>query len=128
MSVGGLLVGIGVIHNLFGLAFGLGWLAPASGTDGSTSSAPLVDIARAGWFGAVEPDLVRMVFFWFVMTGFALMLAGLAAHTVERAGLRLPRAFAWSVAAFSVLGVALIPMSGFWLGLVPAWLAWSRAA
>jgi hypothetical protein len=87
----------------------------------------LLDIGRAGWVGAVEPDPWRMVFFWFVMTGFALMLAGLAAQAIERAGGRLSRTFAWAVGAFSILGAALIPASGFWLGLAPAWLAWSRS-
>lgn len=125
MTVGALLLGIGGVHNLVGLAFGLGWLPPL---DGAASITPLLDIGRAGWIGAVEPDPWRMVFFWFVMTGFALMLTGLAAHTIERAGLKLSPAFAGSVGAFSMLGAALIPASGFWLGLVPAWLAWSRRA
>lgn len=124
MTVGGLLLGIGGVHNLVGLAFGLGWLPPL---DGATRITPLLDIGRAGWVGAVEPDPWRMVFFWFVMTGFALMLAGLAAHAIERAEGRLSRTFAWAVGAFSILGAALIPASGFWLGLAPAWLAWSRS-
>lgn len=124
MTVGALLVGIGIVHNLVGIAFGLGWLPPPKG---ATPMAPLVDIVRAGVVGAVEPDPWRMIFFWFVMTGFAMMLAGLAAHAIERAGLRLSVSFAFSVAAFSVIGIVLIPASGFWLGLMPAGLALARS-
>lgn len=124
MTVGALLVGIGVVHDLVGVAFGLGWLPPA---EGAAARAPLTEIVRAGIIGAVEPDPWRMTFFWFVMTGFALMLAGVAAHAIERAGLRPSPGLAASIAAFSVLGIALIPASGFWLGLVPAGLAWTRS-
>ena len=42
-------------------------------------------------------------------------------------GIALPRSFAVGLFALSVTGIVLLPVSGFWLALVPAWLVWRRA-
>lgn len=124
VSVGSLIVAIGLLHQVVGVLFGVGAL-PAS--ESIAVATPLLDIARDGFVGAIEPHTTRMVFFWFVMTGFSMITTGWLAHTVEQRG-ALPRNFAVVFGAFSLGGALLIPASGFWLGLVPALITWRRGS
>lgn len=123
VSAGAMLVAIGLLHQLVGVLFGLGVLSPF---EGAPFAAPLLDILRDGVVGAVEPHAPRMILFWFLMTGFCMILAGWLAHVLERAR-ALPGSFAVALGAFSLTGAVLIPVSGFWLGLIPAVVAWRRA-
>lgn len=123
VTVGAMVLAIGVIHNLVGLAAGSGLV---SAFESSGSLTPLLDMAREGMVATVEPHLERMVFFWFMMTGFVMMMVGWLAHAMER-GPGLPRAFALVFGSFTLAGVLLIPASGFWLGLVPTFVALRRA-
>ncbi|AKF11144.1 DUF6463 family protein [Sandaracinus amylolyticus] len=113
VTVGGLLLAISAVHQIVGVVLG---------------AAPLLDIARGGVLDAVEGDFARVSIAWFLLFGFALALAGALARSIERRGIALPRSFAVGLAALCALGIVLMPVSGFWLGLVPAWLAWRRAA
>lgn len=124
ITVGVMLVAIGLLHQGFGLVAGLGLVAPAPEV---AARAPLVEIASAGFLNAVEPDPWRSTFAWFMLFGFVLLLLGGLAHRVERSGSTVGRAFALGLAATCLLGVVLLPASGFWLGFVPAVVAWRRA-
>ncbi len=119
--IGNLLLGIALLHTLVGVAAGVGLIPPRAG---AAPSAPLLDIARDGVFDAVESSPERMAIAWFLFAGLALGLAGQLQRDAERAGLRPSRGLAISLGAFCLLGVIAIPVSGFWLGFVPAWLAW----
>ena len=123
VSVGSVVMAIGLLHQVVGVLFGIGALPAAENIAAST---PLLDIARDGFVGAIEPHTTRMVFFWFVMTGFSMITTGWLAHTLEQRG-ALPTSFAFAFGAFSLGGALLIPASGFWLGLLPALLAWRRS-
>lgn len=119
-----MLVAIGLLHQLVGVLFGLGVLPPF---EGAPVAAPLLDIVSDGVIGAIEPHAARMVIFWFLMSGFLMLMAGWLAHLLER-GRALPRSFGLALGAFSLGGALLIPLSGFWLGLIPALVAWRRAS
>ena len=98
---GHLLVAVGVVHNLVGVVFGFGYLA---------------EIAHAGFFNAVEPHFPRQTVFWFLFTGLLFILIGQVCLWAERRLDRpLPAFVGWELLAFSVVGVVLIPVSGFWL-------------
>lgn len=105
VTAGTLVIAIGVLHTVVGLALG---------------AVPLRGIAADGYVGAVESSFDRMAIFWFLAFGLALMLAGEAFRAMERSGERVPARLGWMLAAISLLGAAAIPASGFWLGLGPA--------
>ena len=104
------LIAIGILHTVIGvLAFG----------------APLAHIARDGFFNAVDPHPDRQAAFWFLLTGALLVILGQSTcWTQSRTG-TVPRSLGWGLLGISLLGVILMPASGFWLLLMPAWLALS---
>jgi hypothetical protein len=108
---GALLVGIGVVHSAFGLLTGAGLLAPPGGPPRNL----LAEIARDGVLGAIEPDPLRSVLFWFLFFGLLVMILGGLVHRIERDGGRPPGALAWQLGALGLAGGLLIPASGFWL-------------
>jgi hypothetical protein len=113
-----MLIAIGLIHQVVGLAVGLGVMeAP----DGSRSS-PLLDLLRSGVVGQAEANPVRMAMVWFLLFGFALIFAG---ATLLRA--TPSRGLALGLAALCGLGVVLMPASGFWLGFIPAVQLWRQS-
>lgn len=99
---GWLLIMTGIIHNSLGVVFGHSTLA---------------EIGRAGFFNAVHPPLwQREAIFWFLAAGFAMMMWGMLILALER----VPSSFGWSLFAFTVVGVCVMPVSGFWLVLPQA--------
>jgi hypothetical protein len=119
LTNGLLLLWIGVIHTLVGLAAGLGVPGVAPAALGTRR--PLAEILSGGLVGAVEPDPWRMILFWFLFFGFAIMILAWWLHRSERAGHPVPRALAWQLGGLALLGGVLIPASGFWLVLPVAW-------
>jgi len=77
-------------------------------------------ILQTGWLGGVERDATLGVVTWFMLLSPALMMAGLAIHTIEQQGAALPRSLAWWLLGTAALGVALMPASGFYLVVPPA--------
>jgi hypothetical protein len=118
-----MLLAIALLHQLVGLVIGFGF-DPSVGGPGP---APLVAMAGDGWIGSVGADPWRAAITWFLLWGFLLALVGLLAHQTERAGGRLPASFGAAFGALCVVGIVLMPMSGFWLGFGPAWIAIRRA-
>jgi hypothetical protein len=87
----------------------------------------LGDIVEAGVFNAVEPHFDRGAAVWFLFSGFfMLLLAYLMGWVIKEKGMELPRALAWYLLALSVLGIILMPISGFWLALPQVWIILSR--
>ena len=105
------LLATGVLHQFVGLLGGLGVIEMA----GAAQRRPLSEIVQAGVVNAVEPDLARSTFVWFVMFGFVLLMLGDLARRWERERTPLPRALGFQLLALSLLGVVLFPVSGFWL-------------
>lgn len=85
----------------------------------------LADMARRGVWDSVGTDPMRGAVAWFVLFGVVLALLGWAVILVERqpAQPAAPlRALGAGVLGLAVLGIVLMPASGFWLAL-PAALA-----
>lgn len=81
----------------------------------------LLDIAKRGVFNTVGRDPMAGTAVWFTLFGAVLCIAGLAISALEQASPQaLPRSLGWSLLALAVLGIVLMPASGFWLALPPA--------
>jgi hypothetical protein len=76
-------------------------------------------IAARGVFNSVGNDPTIGAVSWFVLCGFCLAALGLAVYVMEHAGQR-SRAVGVSLLLTVLLGLILMPASGFWLLLPPA--------
>ncbi len=86
--------------------------------------ASLVGIAEQGLFNTVSfADPLPGMAVWFMLFSPPLALMGMAVDTLERAE-HFPGAFALGVGTLliTLLGIVLMPVSGFWI-LLPAALA-----
>lgn len=124
ITVGQIVLAIAAIHTAVGLYIGVG-LDPNVDFGGIP---PLTAMWNDGVVASVGNDPWRTGLTWFLLWGFVLALVGLLAHQVERAGLALTRSFAAAFGALCILGVVLMPASGFWLGIVPVGVILRRAA
>jgi len=78
---------------------------------------------RQGLFKTVGGDALRGAVSWFVLFGFLLALLALAITALERQQQNQAlRRLGWGTLTLTVLGLLLMPFSGFWLAL-PAALA-----
>lgn len=116
---GKVVVAIGALHEAVGLAAGAG----AMPMPGAGQRNLLAELVRAGVVGAVEPDPIRQVFFWYFFFGLLLLMWGWLLDRWEGSGAPLPAAAGWQLLALALAGGLLIPASGFWLALGPgAWV------
>ena len=103
--IGKWLFAVGVIHLSFGLAF-------------------MHEILALLWserlWNTVNGQPPREAVFWFLCTGIMLLIAGVLINQVEREGLGISRFVTWSLAALVVVGVVVMPISGIWLLIPPA--------
>lgn len=104
--IGRWLVGVAVLHTLFGLAIG---------------TRALSDIARRGVFNSVGEDPMVGVIVWFLLAGAITALLGMAVTMLERAAhFQGARGLGIGTALLALAGVILMPVSGFWLAFPPA--------
>lgn len=81
----------------------------------------LASIARRGVFNTVGADPMTGAVAWFVLFGAMLFICGLAVAALEASSPgRLPRSLGWALLAMAVVGITLMPASGFWLVFPPA--------
>ncbi|PTT16912.1 hypothetical protein DBR12_19445 [Acidovorax sp. HMWF029] len=83
----------------------------------------LEEIVRRGVIDSVGTDPMVGAVAWFVLFGAVLALLGWAVLLVERHMAPTPgalRPLGLGVLALALLGIALMPASGFWLVLPPA--------
>lgn len=113
-----MVVAIGLLHQVLGLTMGLGWVP---GPDGKRVT-PLVDLVRDGVIGHAEADPLRAMVMWFLMFGFLLIYVGALLRKTQPS-----RGAAVGFAALCTLGVIIWPVSGFWLGFIPAVQLWRLA-
>ncbi|RSZ56596.1 molecular chaperone GroEL [Massilia atriviolacea] len=73
-----------------------------------------------GLFNSVKTDTTAGVTAWFFLFGVLLVLLALPLHALEKAGMALPKSLGWGLSGMAVLGVVLMPDSGFWLVFPPA--------
>jgi Family of unknown function (DUF6463) len=110
-------IGIGVLHEVFGLLAGAGVIT----RPGEAPQNLLGAIGRDGIVNAVEADITRVAFFWFFFFGLLLLMLGGLMQAIEKKGQALPRSIGWQLGALGLGGGLLIPASGFWLVLPVAW-------
>jgi hypothetical protein len=114
--VGPVLIGIGILHTATAPIFH----GPA-----------LRGIVEGGVIAAVESDpaqiALRSAGFWYLTAGFAVMILGALLWWTQRRIGTLPGGVGWLVLGIAVWGVLLMPVSGFYLFLLPAGLAWHAA-
>jgi len=81
----------------------------------------LVSIVKRGVINTVGTDPMTGAVVWFVLFGVMLFICGLTISELEKSlpG-ALPRSIGWSLLILILLGVTLMPASGFWLALPPA--------
>lgn len=104
--IGRWLIGVSIIHTLFAVF---------------VFSEVLQSIVQRGVFDSVGNDPMTGAVVWFVLFGALLFVCGLAVAMLEQAtGGLPPKPLGWSLLALALLGVALMPASGFWLAFPPA--------
>jgi len=105
--IGPLLIATAALHTVVGIILASGSLA---------------DIVKAGIFNAVDPYLDRMAAFWFLTCGAALLLMGLMVQWGIRQTDTLPVSLGWGLMIMGIVGVIMMPVSGFWLLLPQAYM------
>lgn len=103
------LIAIALLHSLIGLTwpeligFGDVWQ----------------DIADAGVVDAARPEALRIWgYYWFLLSGFFLLLFGSLCHWIEHhLGRSLPAFAGWGLLAIALFGIGLDLDTGFWLVL-----------
>ncbi|UOQ52553.1 DUF6463 family protein [Hymenobacter cellulosivorans] len=103
--IGRTLIGIGLLHTVFAImVFSPIWAA----------------LVREGLLNTVNRQLQREAAYWFLFFGFVVLLLGALIDWCEAQGSRLPAFLGWGLLAMTVVGVAVMPVSGMWLALIPA--------
>ncbi len=97
--IGFLLMAVGALHVLYVFV---------------TSFGPLVDIAREGLVNAVDPHLDRAEAFWSLMSGLLFITLGYVVHWMQARIGSLPAFPGWALLGIALVGVILMPFSGFW--------------
>ena len=61
----------------------------------------------------------REAAFWFLFTGFAILVIGGLVDYLEKHDLAIPLFVGVSTAILTIIGIIVMPMSGFWLMIIP---------
>lgn len=88
-------------------------------------SEPLAEIARAGWWNAVSPDpfnlnYQRSAAFCFMSLSPLWLILGMLCCWIEQKQLIMPSFVGWILLIFAIVSVVLVPVSGYWLLLLPS--------
>lgn len=95
------LIAIALLHQVVGLVF---------------YQTALAEILNAGIFNSINPPYWdRDAAFWFLMFGGLFLLLGMLLQwVIEKTG-EIPSFLGWGILLISLIGVFLMPASGFWL-------------
>lgn len=81
----------------------------------------LLNIVQRGVFNTVGQDPMTGATVWFLLFGAVLALMGMAIHTLEQSSdFTSARAIGIGTLLLTILGIVLMPASGFWLALPAA--------
>ena len=104
--IGRWIVAVSVLHTIFGLV--------VFGED-------LMQIAREGFWNSIGEDARAGAVAWFMLSGFLMTALGVAVDSLERAATPGSlRATGIVLLLTTLLGIVLMPASGFWLMLPSA--------
>ncbi|NHC33723.1 DUF6463 family protein [Scytonema millei] len=81
---------------------------------------PLSNIARSGFFNAVDPFCDRNTAFWFLMVVPLLFAMGQLCCWAQIQSITLPNFLGWCLLVTALVGIFLMPISGFWLLIPPS--------
>lgn len=82
--------------------------------------AALSSIVQEGVFDTVGEDPLRAASVWFLLFGPILFILGMVLVSWEKnSSLPLPKSVGWALLFLGILGVVLMPVSGFWLIFPP---------
>lgn len=105
--VGPYLLGVAALHTVVGL----GLFFPV-----------LLELVHRGWWDSVGEHPLRAAVVWFLLFGAPLALLAWTVRPLQQTGQwRALRLLGWGLLALAALGGSLMPVSGFWLVLPPAW-------
>jgi hypothetical protein len=80
----------------------------------------LEPVVQRGLLNTGGSDPMTSLGVWFVLFGVVLFICGLCITALERASSDpMPKSIGWCLLALAVLGVVLMPASGFWLIFPP---------
>ena len=103
--IGPWFIGVAVLHTVFAL-----WKFPLV----------LQSIASRGFIGTVGQDPMTAAVVWFALFGVVVLACGLMISAWERATTAsIPQSVVWTLFVLGVVGVVLMPTSGFWLMFPP---------
>lgn len=100
---GNLLIGTGILHNLFGVV--MGWSV-------------LTEIAQSGFINSIDNQVNRNALFWFLFSGFMMIVLGKLMQDCLESEWLLPKWLGVSLLILGLIGCMMMPRSGFWL-LIP---------
>lgn len=114
--IGRLLIGVGVGHLIVGIAL---------------FHAPLAAVVRDGVVNTIPlgTDFDRQAAFWFLFaTPVTFLLGQLANRALVRSDAPSVRTIGWYLVGMGIVGVTMMPLSGFWLllALAPLFLREAR--
>ena len=77
---------------------------------------PLAAMLNDGFFNAIRPHFDRMAAFWFLLFSPVLFLLGqITNYAVGRSDAHLIRLVGFYLLGIGIIGVAALPLSGFWI-------------
>ena len=77
-------------------------------------------IGERGVFNTVAGDPVIGAFVWSLFFGCVAFCGGLAVDAVEKSSGAIPKTLGWILIVIALVGIVLVPVSGFWLVFPPA--------
>lgn len=83
---------------------------------------PITGIWQDGFFNVVDPYVDRQAAFWFMMAAPLFFAVGQLCCWAQAQNITLPASLGWNLLAVSTVGAVLMPISGFWLLMLPAFL------
>jgi hypothetical protein len=95
---------IGIVHTIYGFIVFRGIIA---------------GLGRELLLNTVDGQPDREAAFWFLFSGFLLLIIAGLIQWVEQRQFALPLFLKWSFLAITLLGCFIMPKSGFWLLIVP---------
>jgi uncharacterized membrane protein YjfL (UPF0719 family) len=110
--IGRVMIAIGIIHTVTGLFI---------------FKSVLLQLLSEGLVNTVNGEWDREAAFWFLFSGFMMMLVGGLVHRAEQEYRSLPSFFSWGLLGMVVLALCIMPASGWWVFLIPlAGLFWRQ--
>jgi hypothetical protein len=86
----------------------------------------ILAVWQAGVFDTVvgHPEIGAVV--WSLLFGCVAFIGGLTVNALESASVAVPKNIGWCLLALAIVGVVLVPLSGFWLLLPVAFTVLTR--